>query len=120
MGDDDFDAMMATESTPVNMIRQIPLLLTFGIASFAGKIWVQLHTTTFLGGILTKLWRSRRLLADATAVQLTRNPDALGRAVVRLADLNVEPSGRGGDRLPVRGMDSAGRNRSCGAEQYRC
>ncbi|HJT81758.1 MAG TPA: M48 family metalloprotease [Chthoniobacterales bacterium] len=93
MGDDDFDAMMATESTPVSMIRQIPLLLTFGIGSFAGKIWVQLLTTTFLGGIVTKLWRARRLLADATAVQLTRHPDALARAVVRLADMNVEPDG---------------------------
>ena len=93
MGDDDFDAMMATESTPVNMIRQIPLLMTFGIASFAGKIWVQLLTTTFLGGIVTKLWRARRLLADATAVQLTRYPEALARAIVRLADMPVEPSG---------------------------
>ena len=93
MGDDDFDAMMATESTPVNMMRQIPLLLTFGIASFAGKIWIQLLNTTFFGGVLTKLWRSRRLLADATAVQLTRHPDALSRAVTRLADLDVKPSG---------------------------
>jgi hypothetical protein len=33
------------------------------------------------------------LLADSTAVQLTRNPDALARAIVRLADTDVEPSG---------------------------
>ena len=30
-------------------------------------------------------WRTRRFLADATAVQLTRNPDGLGRALEALA-----------------------------------
>ena len=30
-------------------------------------------------------WRSRRHLADATAVQLTRNPDSLARALLRLS-----------------------------------
>jgi len=34
---------------------------------------------------LTFAWRARRHLADATAVQLTRNPDGLARALLRLS-----------------------------------
>ena len=42
------------------------------------------------------LWRSRRYLADATAVQLTRNPTGLYRALVRLAaDGAAIPNARG-------------------------
>jgi heat shock protein HtpX len=89
--EDDFDAFLAKETTPVNMVWHLPLLLSFGIASFGGKVWVQLLATTFFGATITQLWRSRRLLADATAVQLTRHPDALARAVVHLAELDVEP-----------------------------
>jgi len=91
MDDDDLDALLAHETTPINMLWQLPLLMSFGIASLGGKIWVQLLATTFFGGPITHLWRSRRLLADATAVQLTRYPDALARAVVHLAELDVEP-----------------------------
>ena len=93
MDDDDLDALLGEDTTPARVPRQLLLLLSFGAASLGGKIWVQLLATTFFGGILTQLWRARRLLADATAVQLTRNPEALGRAVAHLAELDVEPPG---------------------------
>src|SRR5215207_292137 len=36
--------------------------------------------------LLALMWRARRYLADATAVQLTRYPDGLARALQRLGD----------------------------------
>ena len=39
---------------------------------------------------LALVWRSRRYLADATAVQLTRNPDGLARALLRLSRPDAE------------------------------
>jgi Zn-dependent protease with chaperone function len=46
---------------------------------------VQFYTTLFVvGGLLTLPFRARRYLADATAVQLARTPDGLGRALVHL------------------------------------
>jgi Zn-dependent protease with chaperone function len=48
---------------------------------------VQFYTTVFVvGGILTLPFRARRYLADATAVQLARTPDGLGRALRHLQD----------------------------------
>jgi heat shock protein HtpX len=48
---------------------------------------VQFYTTLFVvGGLLTLPFRTRRYLADATAVELARNPDGLGRALVHLED----------------------------------
>lgn len=46
---------------------------------------VQFYTNLFLvGGLLALPFRSRRYLADATAVQLARTPDGLGRALIHL------------------------------------
>jgi Zn-dependent protease with chaperone function len=48
---------------------------------------VQFYTTVFVvGGILTLPFRARRYLADATAVQLARTPDGIGRALRHLQD----------------------------------
>jgi Zn-dependent protease with chaperone function len=41
-------------------------------------------TLVFVGGLLVLPLRARKYLADATAVQLTRTPDGLGRALVHL------------------------------------
>ena len=45
--------------------------------------------------LLALLWRRRRYLADATAVQLTRNPDAVARAVASLSARGGEIPGAG-------------------------
>src|SRR5262249_47049294 len=39
-----------------------------------------------VGPMLALLWRSRRYLADAAAVQLTRNPDGLAHALMHLQE----------------------------------
>jgi Zn-dependent protease with chaperone function len=41
-------------------------------------------TSALVGPAIALLWRARRYLADATAVQLTRNPDALWSALAKL------------------------------------
>jgi Zn-dependent protease with chaperone function len=51
----------------------------------------QLLVGLFLvGPLMAALWRRRRLLADATAVELTRNPDALAHALERTEERAAE------------------------------
>jgi hypothetical protein len=48
------------------------------------------------GPLVGALWRRRELLADATAVQLTRNPDGLAGALERLREIGVSVPHGGG------------------------
>jgi Zn-dependent protease with chaperone function len=50
---------------------------------------VGLSSGLFVGQVIGAMWKRRQLLADATAVQLTRNPDGLASAVERLSRLPV-------------------------------
>jgi hypothetical protein len=61
----------------------IAMLLTMGGLATFGVSMVNLFVT---GPLLALAWRSRGYLADATAVELTRNPDALARALAALAE----------------------------------
>jgi Zn-dependent protease with chaperone function len=64
---------------------QLPLLLTLGLASITFRATLELATLLVFGPVMARLWRARRRLADATAVELTRDPEALASAVRRLA-----------------------------------
>jgi hypothetical protein len=64
---------------------QLPLLLTLGLASITFRATLELCTLLVFGPVMAWLWRSRRHLADATAVELTRDPEALAGAVRKLA-----------------------------------
>jgi Zn-dependent protease with chaperone function len=75
----------------------LPLLLTVGIAAIAAKSIIWLFTLVVAGPVVAFLWRTRRRLADATAVQLTRYPDALAEALRSLAGLDMVVPGA----LPV-------------------
>ena len=70
----------------------LPLLLTVGLAAIASKtiIWL---TVLLTGPFVALLWRARRKLADATAVQLTRYPDGLAEALRTLAARDVTVPG---------------------------
>ncbi|HEX6107285.1 MAG TPA: hypothetical protein VFZ26_16985 [Gemmatimonadales bacterium] len=69
-----------------------PVLMTLGPAAIAGKaiIWL---TTFVMSPFVSLLWRIRRKLADATAVQLTRHPGALAEACRALGAMNVKVPG---------------------------
>ena len=69
-----------------------PVLLTIGPAAVAAKaiIWL---TVFVMAPFVSVLWRTRRKLADATAIQLTRYPGALADAYRALAGLDMKVPG---------------------------
>jgi Zn-dependent protease with chaperone function len=69
-----------------------PVLLTIGPAAVAAKaiIWLTLFV---MAPFVSVLWRTRRKLADATAIQLTRYPGALAQAYRTLAGLDMKVPG---------------------------
>ena len=75
------------------VILLLPLIALLGLASITARTTLALCTALGLGPWLAAMWRFRRRLADASAVQLTRNPTALARAVRTLASNDVEVPG---------------------------
>jgi len=64
------------------------------LAAYVVRFAVFVSSTALIGPIIAFMWRTRRHLADAMAVQLTRNPDALARALRHFATVqSVVPSG---------------------------
>ena len=77
------------QDTVVNMLS-LPLTLGSLVVQFA----VLFSSIALIGPIVSFMWRTRRHLADAMAVQLTRNPDALARALRHLGTVpTVVPKG---------------------------
>ena len=73
----------------VNMLS-LPLMLGSYVVQFA----VFFSSVALIGPLVSFMWRTRRHLADAMAVQLTRNPDALARALAHLTkEQTVVPKG---------------------------
>src|SRR5438270_6700541 len=62
-----------------------PLMFTNMTIRFT--LWMFLNV--LLGPSMAMLWRTRRYLADASSVELTRNPDALARALQCLSEDNT-------------------------------
>lgn len=63
------------------------LLMPLILSRLAGFITYSMLTLFVLGPFIAFAIRARRRLADATAVQLTRNPDGLARALIHLTTL---------------------------------
>lgn len=60
------------------------LLLPYYLGTMLPQIALMLVIPFLLEPMIALLWRRRRYLADASAVQLTRNPDAIGKGLVGL------------------------------------
>jgi Zn-dependent protease with chaperone function len=87
---------------------QIILLFPFIMGALFTKLLIFFMMFIFLGPFLALTWRTRRYLADATAVQLTRNPDGIGRALLDLAANGaVIPGGHWADHLFIIGPEAA-------------
>lgn len=71
----------------------VPVLATAGIAAITAKGIIWLFTLLVAGPFVALLWRTRRRLADATAVQLTRYPGALADALRSLEGQDVTVPG---------------------------
>jgi len=69
------------------------LIAVLGLASITARMTNALYTALGLGPWLAAMWRARRRLADASAVQLTRNPTMLASAVRTLDGCDVAVPG---------------------------
>jgi len=85
---DDIDQFF--DSGKRSRIRSIRNFIFFPIffTNVAMKLCLWFFSTAVLGPSVALLWRTRQYLADASAVQLTRNPDGLANG---LQKLNEEP-----------------------------
>lgn len=82
----------------------IPVMLAWAFSRF----FIMIFTLVLLGPLVAVTWRTRRYLADATAVQLTRNPDGIARSLIWLADHGaVIPAGKWADHLFIIGPEAA-------------
>ena len=95
---DDIDRMFDSTKKR-SILRSIRDFLLFPIflTNFAIKMSLWFFSFAVLGPSLGLLWRTRKYLADASAVQLTRNPDGLAGALQKLA----------ADNGPIPGSESA-------------
>ncbi|HEY2113994.1 MAG TPA: M48 family metalloprotease [Candidatus Angelobacter sp.] len=77
------------------LIRKFFRLIFFPImfTNMAIEITLWFFLNLLLGPCMALLWRTRRYLADASSVELTRNPDALARALQRLSEDNTAMPG---------------------------
>ncbi len=62
------------------------IFFPFVFTNLAVEITLWFFLNILLGPCMALLWRTRRYLADASSVELTRNPDALARALQRLSE----------------------------------
>jgi hypothetical protein len=62
------------------------LLFPVALAGGVYSLMRSFYSSLFVDPILRRGWRARKHLADATAVELTRNPDAVARALAKLAN----------------------------------
>ncbi len=64
------------------------IFFPFLFTNLAVEITLWFFLNILLGPCMALLWRTRRYLADASSVELTRNPDALASALQRLSEDN--------------------------------
>jgi Zn-dependent protease with chaperone function len=69
------------------------LLLPFRVLTMLQRLVLAMWCMLVLNWPLALMWRARRYLADGTAVQLTRNPDALASALSKMALQEGMPEG---------------------------
>lgn len=83
---DDIDNFFDTTSHKKSVLRSIRNFLFFPIflTNFAIKLSLWFFSFSMLEPSMALLWRKRVYLADASAVQLTRNPDGLAEALRKL------------------------------------
>lgn len=83
----------------------------FVLAAASTQYLVMIGQMLLFGPLLAAMWRARRFLADATAVQLTRNPDGMAHALQRLTQTEVQfDSGDSSRLLFVLWRGSSGRS----------
>ena len=98
---DDIDRLFDTTAKK-SAFRSIRNFLLFPIffTNAAIKLSLWFFSSAVLGPSVALLWRTRQYLADASAVQLTRNPDGLAGALQKLSeDAGAIPGGEWASHL---------------------
>jgi Zn-dependent protease with chaperone function len=85
---DDIDNLFDATASRKSVLRSIRNFVLFPIffTNTAIKLSLWFFSGTMLEPSVALLWRTRKYLADAAAVQLTRNPDGLAEALRKLND----------------------------------
>jgi Zn-dependent protease with chaperone function len=86
--EESFDA----ESIPVPSVFMVPLL-PFRLVTLFQRFILMMWCMIVLNWPMALMWRARRYLADSTALQLTRNPDAFASALSQMMSLGGIPPG---------------------------
>ena len=81
-GEDDLDTFTKKQEGRPLYFLLLPVLLT----NLSIKMTLFVFISFLVGPLIALLWRSRCYLADATAVQLTRNPNGVARGLQGLAN----------------------------------
>ena len=114
---DSDDIAQFFDSTKKSLARKVLSFVFFPIffTNAAMRLTLWFFSSVLLGPSIALLWRTRRYLADASAVELTRYPDGLASALRRLSRDNAEiPGGEWASHLFVispAGDSSLGQNR---------
>jgi Zn-dependent protease with chaperone function len=83
------------------------IILPYYIGAMMPQFMLMMMTSFMLEPLLALLWRTRRYLADATAVQLTRQPDGLAAGLTGLVERGgVIPGGKWAGPLFVVGPEA--------------
>ncbi|MPZ17377.1 MAG: hypothetical protein GEV06_05635 [Luteitalea sp.] len=92
---------------PMLQVVFFPFLISYVLLLLL-RMQVWLVRFTVVGPLVMRVWRTRRYLADATAVELTRHPDGLARGLTHLAaEGGVVPGGQWFSHLFVVGPEAA-------------
>ena len=86
MGQSDIDRFFDSADKKRSLWRKFlsAIFFPFFFTNVAIELTLWFFLTVLLGPCMALVWRTRRYLADASAVQLTRNPDALASALQTL------------------------------------
>jgi len=80
------DDLGTSNKVPWRTLAWMPLVGPLVISGFFGGF----VSTMLLGPLLALTWRRRKYMADATAVRLTRDPEALATALLKMSGTAVQ------------------------------
>jgi Zn-dependent protease with chaperone function len=95
MSSSDIDRFFNSEKP--GLIRKFfrAVFFPFQFTNMGVEITLWFFLSVLLGPCMALLWRARRYLADAGAIELTRNPDALASALQRVSEDDTSVAGAG-------------------------
>ncbi len=104
----DFDRTGISKPRKIFMLTRAMIFLPLAMGMIFAYIVLLLVVLFLLGPLLAFTWRTRCYLADATAVQLTRDPDGLSRSLQYLsASGGLIPGSQGVSHLFIVGSEAA-------------